>query len=82
VVVGLGGFNNIEDHNGARVLTTVIARRFQSSTHSQDTSLVQRDIPLTFGGEVKLLFFVSFVFCHGGIIKDGVSVGAGGISPR
>ena len=25
---------------------------------------------LTFGREVKLLFFFAFVFCHGGIIKD------------
>ena len=25
---------------------------------------------LTFGREVKLLFFFAFVFCHGGIIRD------------
>ena len=79
MVVGLSAFNNIKDHGDALVLATVIARRIHSSSHGQDTSLVQADISLTLRGEVKLFFFFPFVFCHGGIIGDGVSVGAGSL---
>jgi hypothetical protein len=69
-----------EEHADTLIRTDIIAWRFHSSPHSQDTNLVQADIALTLSCEVKLLFFVVFVFCHGGIIGDGG--GAGGISPR
>ena len=76
--------HDFKDHGESTEISTVITRRFHGSTDCQDPGLSQRDVPLTFSGEVKLLFFFSFVFCHGGIIGDGVwaGVGAGGISPR
>ena len=72
MVVGLSAFNNIKDHGDALVLATVITRRFHGSPDCQNPGFAQAYIPLTFGGEVELLFFFSFVFCHGGIIGDGV----------
>ena len=72
----LGGTNDLKGHRYVPISSATDTRCLAGSPNSQYPGFVQADIPLTLRGEVELLFFVVFVFCHRGIIRDGV--GAGG----
>jgi hypothetical protein len=70
------GNRHLKGHWHALVAATVLARNFSGSTHGQDPSLDKGNIAngLTFAGEVELLFFLAWVFGHGGIIGYGRGV--------